>query len=343
MIRKEIFSDAKASDFVEFSKLVYEESFLVTNLELVRNKHLRNPDGKSLLYEMLENGEVSGRLAIVYRKAANRSLNDILKNPVDLVSVGKHPLGGINLYRESLKIENVDNGGGVFHTSNPKSEVFYRRILKEVPVAELSYRAIPLSIPGNQSYSNLINHILFLSRNSISTLLGLAGWFSKVQILPVEDLENDQIRTLMSGAEDLMLQRDSERIAWRFPSSDRSARYRKIEVYKDDKFQGYLILRNIESHGLSALAVVDFYFMNLSLIDRFRIYQELMNYTQNEHLIFVIANFQNPKIQKLFRFPFIRIPRKFVPQDFPIYSPSSNKVNWLNEYSYLTLFDLDVM
>jgi hypothetical protein len=343
MIRKEIFSDAKASDFVDFSKLVYEESSLVTNLELVRNKHLRNPDGKSLLYEMLEDDVVTGRLAIVYRKAANRSSNDILKNPVDLVSVGKHPLGGINLYRASLKIENADNEGGVFHTSNPKSEVFYRRILKEVPVAELSYRVIPLSIPANMSHSSLVNYALFLSRNSTSTLLGLFGWFSHVQILPVEDLKNDQIKTLVSGAEDLVLQRDSERIAWRFPNCDQSAAYKKIEVYKNDKFQGYLVLRSIRSQGLSALAVVDFYFVSLSLFDRFKIYQELMKYSQKEHVIFVIANFENRKIQKLFRFPFIRIPKKFVPQDFPIYSPPSNKVGGINEYSYLTLFDLDVM
>jgi hypothetical protein len=343
MIREEIFSDAKASEFVDFSKIVYEESSLVTNLELVRNKHLRNPDGKSLLYQILENDVVTGRLAVVYRKGANRSSNDILRNPVDLVSIGKHPFGGINLYRASLKIKDTDNGGGVFHTSNPKSEVFYRKILKEVPVAELSYRAIPLSMPENNLYLNFVNHILFFSRNLITTLLGLGGWFSRIQILLVEDFENDQIETLMSWVKDIVLQRDSERIAWRFPNCDKSAQYKKIELYKNDKFQGYLVLRNIQSQGLSAIAVVDFYFTNLTLFDRCKIYQELMKCTQNENVIFVIANFKNRKIQKMFRFPFIRVPKKFVPQEFPVYSPLSNRVNSINEYSYLTLFDLDVM
>ena len=343
MIREEIFTEATVSEFIDFSKLVYEESNSVANFELVRNKHLLNPDGKSLLYQLFENDVVTGRLAMVYRRGANNSLNEILKNPVDLVSIGKHPFGGLNLYRRSLKIENTDNRGGVFHTSNAKSEVFYRKILREIPVAELSYRAIPLSIPGNKLFLNLVNRVLFLYRKSISRLLGLGGWFSHVKILPVKDFECDQIKTLTSGAEDLVLQRDSERIAWRFPNCDQSAQYKKIEVYKNDKFQGYLVLRTIKSQGLSAVAVVDFYFINLSLFDRLKIYQELMKYTQNEHVIFVVANFGNRKIRKLFRFPFIRIPKKFVPQDFPIYSPPSNKVGGINEYSYLTLFDLDVM
>ena len=286
---------------------------------------------------------VTGRLAMLYRRGANNSSNQILKNPVDLVSIGKHPFGGLNLYRASLKTGYTNNWGGVFHTSNPKSEIFYRKILKEDPIAELSYRAIPLSMPGNKLYLIFINHILHLSRNSISTVLKLGGWLSHVQMLPVANFENDQIEILMSGVEDLVLQRDSERIEWRFPNCDESAQYRRIEIYKKDKFQGYLVLRNVESQGLSAVALVDFYFMNLSLFDRCKIYRELIQYSQNQNLIFVIANFENQKIQKMFRFPFVPLPKKFVPQAFPIYSPPSNKVNWINEYSYLTLFDLDVM
>ena len=343
MIREEIFSEATISEFIDFSKLVYEESNSVSNFELVRNKHLLNPDGKSLLYQSIENDVVTGRLAMVYRRGANKSLNQILKNPVDLVSIGKHPFGGLNLYRASLKTECTNNWGGVFHTSNPKSEIFYRKILKEVPIAELSYRAIPLSMQGDKLYLIFMNHVLFLSRNSISTLLKLGGWLSHIQMLPVENFENDQIETLMSGVEDLVLKRDSERIEWRFPNCDKSAQYRRIEIYKNDKFQGYLVLRNIKSQGLSAIAVVDFYFTNLSLFDRCKIYRELIQYSQNENVIFVIANFENRKIQKMFRFPFVRLPKKFVPQEFPVYSPPSNKVNWINEYSYLTLFDLDVM
>jgi len=343
MIREEIFTEATVSEFIAFSKLVYEESNPVANFELVKNKHLLNPDGKSLLYQLIENNVVTGRLAVVHRKGANNSLNEIFKNPVDLVSIGKHPFGGINLYRTSLKNEDADYGGGVFHTSNPKSEVFYRKILKETPVAELSYRAIPLSIPGKKSYFNFVNHVLFLSRKSISRLLGLGGWFSYAKLLTVKDFESDQMKTLMSVAEDLVLQRDSERLAWRFPNCDQFAQYKKIEIYKKDKFQGYLVLRKIEFQGLSAIAVVDFYFLSLSLFDRCKIYHELIKYAQNKNVIFVIANFENRNIRRFFRFPFFRIPKRYVPRDFPIYSPLSSKVNGINEYSYLTLFDLDVM
>jgi hypothetical protein len=343
MIRKEVFSEGTVSQFVEFSRLVYEESSIVTSVELVRNKHVLNPDGKSLLLQMLENDVATGRLAMVYRKGANRSSNEILKNPVDLVSIGKNPFGGINLYRATLITESGNNNGGVFHTSNPKSEIFYRKILKEEPVANLSYRTLPLSLPGNKLYLSLLNQVLLFSRYSISMFLGLGARFSKTQILPAKDFKDDEMKTLMSGADDLVLQRDSERIAWRFPKCDKSANYTKIQIYKSGQFHGYLVLRNIESQGYTATAVVDFYSMSLSLFDRSKVYQELMHHAQGKNLIFVIANFENRRIQKTFRFPFVSLPKKFVPQEFPLYSPASNRVISMNRFSYLTLFDLDVM
>jgi hypothetical protein len=343
MIREEVFSETTVTEFVEFSKLVYEEGNLVTNYELVRNKHLLNPDGKSLLFQMVENGVATGRLAVVYRKRANRSSNEILKNPVDLVSIGKHPFGGLNLYRASLRIELGDKFGGVFHTSNPKSEIFYRKILKEIPVAELSYRVIPFSLPGNKRHLFVLNQVLLFSRYSISVLLGLCARFSRIQFSPAEELDNDLMKTLMSGADDLVLQRDSQRIAWRFPKCDESANYKKIEIYKNNQFHGYIVFRNIESQGYTAIAVVDFYSMNLTSFDRSKIYRELIQSVQDENMIFVIANFENREIQKMFRFPFVSLPKRFVPQEFPIYSPSSSKVNGINKLSYLTLFDLDIM
>jgi hypothetical protein len=62
-----------------------------------------------------------------------------------------------------------------------------------------------------------------------------------------------------------------------------------------------------------------------------------------KNLVFTVANFENKKMREQFPFPFLRVPQRFEPQKFPIYSPKESQVLDLNAKSYLTLFDLDVM
>jgi hypothetical protein len=342
MISKQYFSEDSIPRFIEISKKTYGEE-QISRKEFVRNKHMLNPDGKSLYFEFLQNGHATGRIAVQFRKAAKGASQVILKNPVDLVSFGNNPFGGLKLYKESLRVEEDLGSTSNYHSSNPNSEIFYRQILKENPVAELSYRAITLSVPSGGLFTPLLKPLFRILRSLISIILNILSSLSKLEV-------SDSIRPtvaamdrLFEGETNLILYRDDERLKWRFPKINQDADYKRIDFYKKGVYCGYLIFRKISANGYTGLVVVDIYTKNINRFDFGRIHKLLISCAESKNLIFSVANFENKKIRKQFSFPFIKVPQRLEPQKFPIYSPKESKVVDLNAKSYLTLFDLDVM
>jgi hypothetical protein len=302
-----------------------------------------NPDGKSLYFELLQNGLVTGRIAVQFRKAAKGASQVILKNPVDLVSFGNNPFGGLSLYKESLRVEEDLDATSNYHSSNPNSEIFYRQILKENPIAELSYRAIPLSSPTRGLFSPFMKPLFGILRSLFSIILNILSSLSKLEV-------SDSIRPtvaamdlLFEGETDLILHRDDKRLKWRFPKIDQDADYKRIDFYKKDVYCGYLIFRKINANGYTGLVVVDLFTKNANRFDFARIHKRLISSAASKNLVFSIGNFENKKMREQFPFPFLKVPQRFEPQKFPIYSPKESKVLDLNAKSYLSLFDLDVM
>lgn len=342
MISKQYFSEDSIPRFIEISKKTYGDE-QISNKEFVRNKHMLNPDGKSLYFEFLQNGMATGRIAVQFRKAAKGASQVILKNPVDLVSFGNNPFGGLRLYKESLRVEEDLGSTSNYHSSNPNSEIFYRQILKENPIAELGYRAITLSLPSGGLFTTLLKPLFRILRSLISIILNILSSLSKLEV-------SDSIRPtvaamdlLFEGETNLILYRDDERLKWRFPKIDQDADYKRIDFYKKGDYCGYLIFRKISANGYTGLVVVDLYTKNINRFDFGRIHKLLISCAESKNLIFSVANFENKKMRKQFPFPFIKVPQRFEPQKFPIYSPKESKVADLNTKSYLTLFDLDVM
>jgi len=343
MINKEYFTEASIAKFVEFSKTIYGDDDLVTNENFVRNKHLENPDGESLYLEFKTGELVTGRLAVQFRKAAEQSKLQVLKNPVDLISIGRHPFGGLNLYKEAIALELSMNRRGTYHTSNPKSEIFYRRILKEEPLAELGYKFLLFSISSTSFYSFFINPVLTIIRVFVEKILELLALASNLKSSSISESTESQMESLFSDEDKLVLYRDAKRLSWRFPEVEGFPEYQKIEFYKGDDFCGYLVFRRIQSHGYAALLIVDFYTSNLNHFDKAKIYRRLISASQGMNMILIIANFSNKKIRRQFDLPFLLLPNRMVPQKFPIYSPAIDRVNNLDKFSYLTLFDLDIL
>jgi hypothetical protein len=343
MIRKQYFSEDPVLRFIEISKKTYGEEEQISKSEFVRNKHMLNPDGKSLYFEFLQNGLTTGRIAVQFRKAAKGASQTILKNPVDLVSFGNNPFGGLRLYKESLRVEEDLGSTSNYHSSNPNSDIFYRQILKENPVAELSYRAIPLSLPSGGLFTPLLKPLFRILRSSFSMILKILSSLSKLEV-------SDSIRPtvaamdlLFEGETDLILYRDDERLKWRFPKIDQDADYKRIDFYKKNVYCGYLVFRNVSANGFTGLVVVDIYTKDINRFDFGRIHKLLISCAESRDLIFIVANFENKKLIRQFPFPFLKVPQRFEPQKFPIYSPKESAVPELNTNSYLTLFDLDVL
>jgi hypothetical protein len=342
MISKQYFSEDSMPRFIEISKKTYGEE-PISRKEFIRNKHMLNPDGKSLYFEFLQNGEVTGRIAVQFRKAAKGASQVILKNPVDLVSFGNNPFGGLKLYKESLRVEENLGSTSNYHSSNPNSEIFYRQILKENPVAELSYRAITLSLPSGGLFTPFLKPLFRIFRSLISIILNILSSLSKLEVSDSIRPTVEAMELLFEAETDLILQRDDARLKWRFPKIDQDADYKRIDFYKKDVYCGYLIFRKISANGYTGLVVVDLYTKNINRIDFGRIHKLLISCAENKNIIFSVANFENKKMRKQFPFPFLKVPQRFEPQKFPIYSPKECKVVDLNAKSYLTLFDLDVM
>lgn len=343
MIRKKLFTEDSIEKFLVISKEIYGKEEPISKREFVENKHLLNPDGKSLYYELEQNGLATGRIAVQFRKATNCASEQILKNPVDLVSFGSNPFGGLSLYKASLIAEENLEPTAIYHSSNPKSEIFYRRVLKEIPVAELTYRAIPLAPTSKNLISNFLKSFAFPYRSLLTITLNFLSCMSRLEILGTSKSADSEMILLFEGQNDLLLLRDKERLDWRFPAIDLDADYKRIEFYKNQIFCGYLVFRKIDTNGYKALAIVDVYTINLNRFDYVRIYKLLITCAKGMNLIFIVANFKNKKLRSQFLFPFLKVPKRFEPQKFPIYSPKQSRVFNLNKESYITLFDLDVM
>jgi hypothetical protein len=242
-----------------------------------------------------------------------------------------------------LRVEENLGSTSNYHSSNPNSEIFYRQILKENPVAELSYRAITLSLPSGGLFTPFLKPLFRIFRSLISIILNILSSLSKLEVSDSIRPTVEAMELLFEAETDLILQRDDARLKWRFPKIDQDADYKRIDFYKKDVYCGYLIFRKISANGYTGLVVVDLYTKNINRIDFGRIHKLLISCAENKNIIFSVANFENKKMRKQFPFPFLKVPQRFEPQKFPIYSPKECKVVDLNAKSYLTLFDLDVM
>jgi hypothetical protein len=342
MISKQYFSEDSIPRFIEISKKTYGEE-QISRKEFVRNKHMLNPDGESLYFEFLQNGHATGRIAVQFRKAAKGASQVILKNPVDLVSFGNTPFGGLKLYKESLKAEDGPGANSIYHSSNPNSEIFYRQVLRENPVAELSYRAIPLSLPTKNLFTFFMQLVFLGFKGLIAIILNVLSSLSRLEMSDSIRPSATEMDLLFEGETDLILYRDDERLKWRFPKIDQDADYKRIDFYKKSDYCGYLIFRTINANGYTGLVIVDLFTKNTNRFDFGRIHKLLISYAEGKNLVFAVANFENKKMSKQFPFPFLKVPQRLEPQKFPIYSPIESKVLDLNAKSYFTLFDLDVM
>ena len=343
MIRCQVFNSESIRRFHELSLFKYEERDDVSNVDFIRNKHLDNPDGSSLLLELVESDEVTGRIVVLNRRSNSSTVGELVGNPVDLLSISKGPFGGISLYREAIRKNQLVSCHGFFHTSNPKSEIFYRNALRMKPIFELDYRGLLISLPMRGFHFLVLNGLLQAANAGIIALLKIIAGKSNVAISKVNDYKDDMLSEIPINQDDQFLFRDAARLNWRFKSIKGLPTYDKYIFSRANRSLGYLVTREINQNGFVGVVIVDYLFDSMSFRELANVYLALFKEAGNANLIFTIGNFKNQKQKVLFTYPFVRIPKRFRPQAFPIYTPQSEAVPSLSINSYFTLFDLDVM
>jgi hypothetical protein len=342
MIRIEEFTDKSVRTFQKLSTVAYDSRNQATDTNYIKHKHMLNPDGPSLFIQLLENDLEVGMISVLFRKCAQIEYSEIVRNPVDLVSFGSTAFGAINLYKSTLQVGPRDFSRMTFHTSNPKSDLFYSKILRKKPILRLGYRAILFSIPGDSITKKILRILLGVNRTFIKLWLGILSFRSKLEVDVNNNLRASEVHKLLGTYEEFLLLRDPERIEWRFPIQS-VYKYQTITFKSKNDLRAYFIVGFANESDFKGTVVVDYFMDEMNIYSRSKVYSELLSRAKNSDVLFALGNFANAKQKATFRFPFLKIPQKFEPQIFPIYTANDENQFGLKNSSYITLFDLDVL
>ena len=320
---------------------VYSPPNSTTSPDWLLHKHRNNPDGVSTYFLMKENEEPTAHICVQKRLMANSENVEFAYNPNDLVSLSSRPMASLLLYRAVAKYVQTLNVT-TYHSSNPKSDFFYSKILKKEQVGKLEMKAAILSLPKTHRLSKF-NFLLLLFWKLQRASLAIFYKNSAVEIVSVEEFSSEDLEDLDFTSSDLFLKRDATRLNWRFSNHNPERQYSRFLVSLNGRVVGYFITTKVVFDEITGIAIVDFYFSKMTPVVRSKVIRHLLTLSNESNVVFCICNTESNLAKSLFGFPFIRVPQRLQPQTFPIYLMSSNANPFKSLKTFMTLFDLDIL
>lgn len=342
MIKTRKFSKDDVKRFQDFSVETYGEENVVSIPEHIINKHLDNPDGPSDLITLEEDLQTTARILVQKRMRAVGDKHRLAINPVDLISRSKTPFASIRLYKSAL-VSEQDKKSYAYHSSNPNSDPLYSKILREPIVFKLNYKFFPLEAPKTMKLRFFLNVCINLYKILIKVALRILAIRSNIQIVRIDKFENIDLDEMNIDSTEHILLREATRLNWRFKDCPPETLYKRFLFRRNGKSVGYLIVRDVKVNDVYALSVVDFHVSDIDVASKAYVQNAVLKMGQKVNVIFILANDGNPTIKRIFSFPFMKIPKKYEPQSFPIYVPGNDSKLGLNSQSFFTLFDLDIL
>jgi hypothetical protein len=346
--------DALVDAFARLSVAEYGAGSAVADPAHLRWKFLDDPAGAAYADTLTESGagvsEVFGR--IVYEPRLMRSAAGERRavNPIDLLIHPEHrsPRAFLQLMRGLREHAGVDL---VYLSPNDTSAPLYERVLKFTEVGTFVLTGTPLR-PDRVLGDRLPRWLGPPAR------LGGAGWRGLLRLAtsrlrhPVEvsdrvpDAEElDRLATEISIDTTWVGTRDHEFHQWRFregPRFEYRVRYARI----GDELVGYLAARIAEFEGLRACVAVDCVVVGADDAKVARaLLADLLRWAIAERtdLIAALTFGESHLTRSLRRFPMLRVPRRFWPQQAPLLAEwTSGTGNGVAPDLALTLADLDV-
>ena len=353
-LRYETVSEDQIGPYTELSRTEYENIGACDPAHMTW-KHLENPQGRSLAYNLYEGELLVGRICFQIReflfagqKLRAGYLSDLLIHP-------RHR--GAGAFRQLMsRIREAPGLDLIYITPNAVSTPMFRSALGFSRTCELSVVGFPIR-------SGAILRGLFRGRGqSLSFLLdGLLRsfvWLARISIgrkppslrlseqRPPDSEIDALIRSAASPAS-VEGRREARFHHWRFHASPFN-RYRVYYVYQDGDLAGYVATRSEMYLGYRTLFIADVYFDERIRAPELRhIKFTLLEQATREGSDLALGIFmrENPSLARFCSFPLIKIPTRFLPQRVDMFVEplaTSRELPVDPARYYITLADLDL-
>jgi hypothetical protein len=318
-------------------------------------KHLESPDTSSTAVDLVKNEDVVGRLWVSRRQWLVDGIQVSMGHPQDLLILK----GGRSL-REIADLINaafntaLSGSGIMYHGSNENSDGIYRRMYrtKESFFLQASVIAIaPFSLLFRQKGWFLNTNRIFLDE----VIRRFFNWLESILKGDLTLRTLEESRELSKIIEEFRLVepcaaiRSEEFFNWRFkmdPSSDYVVRVIQIK----NQEVGYVVWTDVIAFGVKARVVVDIVWIkSLTRINKVKFWLTVVAFNNLEfELLLFISNWENRTLRSIGSFPLIKVPKRFMPQEIPVYLrtdpevlPKTQIVHQQFQSAYFTLSDLD--
>ncbi len=347
-IFQSIFSELDILEYIKLSKVEYKSDETL-NKEHIKWKHCNSPFGSSIYFKLLNKRKIVGRSMIQPRNILINNVTFKSGCVTDLLIHPKYrspPSNFIELTKACNPQEDFDI---IFHTSNNKSDGFYKNLFKYHQPFKLSSFVFPTKFSGlllkvikiRVEVCDLLftpfNLVLYLLISTLRLLL-------KVSI--VEKIPDDKMLIkLLTKISTPLLDRSYKSIKWR--TSDPPLWKAKIFcIYKKKIFLGYFATRVVSFSGLKFLVVIDYLIdKDMKFIDCLfsRLWLIKLSIKLNADFVFFMANKKSPIARFATNFPMIYLPDYFLPHTTPIFFRLNTKKNEIsNNLSKMHLTPADI-
>lgn len=346
------FEDADLEEFLELSRSEYRTS-VATDATHNLWKHGRSPFGASRYLRLVAAGKTVGR-AMLWPRAMHAGTEKFAVACVTDVLIKREfrspPSNFIALTEACAEIPQFE---AVYHTSNRRSDVLYRKLLRLPMPFSLRGYGLPLRIAGflSRVFGTRIDFLDYLIApfrwllGAISTaLMSLA----KVTVSsgPVDEEALTALCKRCALESGPLLERSSAYLKWRFGDAPLwAAKVHRVEHRR--RFVGYMAARKLELHGVHFLVLMDFVLdPNLNPIAQIAVRMWLVKEAMDcgADAVFTMINPYNRVARKCAGLPLIRVPERLLPQKAPVFFRSRSERSRSLEREraiHLTLADLD--
>ena len=343
MVTVEKFDIIQAQKFVEYSALFYNDKN-TTDLELVKWKFVDSQSNNSHhLTIQDEQGLIKGRAVLNERYLSTANGKLLLTQVTDLLVVGSE----LKSFIEIIRNYKILNNTCVIHTSNSNSENIYARVFKFKKLLSLSAFAFPVKLDNfvpNFSKLAAFKFIFSIINSFIFGIFSSINVFNNVrfQRLNSQEISNADLEYFSDNHVSLL--KTCESIRWRY--FDSPYNYEVYRVLESNINIGSIVVRRAILNGVKYLVIMDFVpNEKLSVVKVFKLRLRLVSLSLEYKVdaLFGMFNADNDIGKGFFKFPFVKVPDRFLPHATPIFiSSNSNDLSLDNlAKMYFSLSDLD--
>lgn len=328
------FKEKDLNNFASLTKENYSSNHFLTDKNIIAHKYLDYPYQSTFISTLSDNEKVQGRICYVNNEIIYNKKKLSALTPQDFVINKKYRSPFTNIIKLINIPKRIQEKEFVIHTGNENSNKLYDQILKYPKYFKIEVSLI------------LLNPFFFIKkaklfRKVITKFYSIILYNRDKKIkFKKEKLTNNDLKKLNNWYPEIpRFIRTEEFFHWRLAN----IKFDNIKIYQDEKLKGYFILAHLEYKNKKMSLIFD-YFVNKTITkhEMRSVIFEIVKLAQGKSdFIFLSGNNKSCIYNKIKLFPFIKIPRKFLPHSSYFYGRKSNKSIKKIEFFHHTLIDQD--